>query len=153
MAEEYRPNLNRLKNKSGDGEDPILVAQRFLNIFRQLHIFDEKRHAEFKAQILALPPEIRNAFNVLPGGQALQEYADEVVREAGGQTFAIPVPHHIDCFHFQQSFFQSPTASCPKHLWQNACAPEPSTKSSGNNTFLVQANPCAPLSNPVNRTP
>ena len=88
MAEEYRPNLNRLKNKSGDGEDPILVAQRFLNIFRQLHIFDEKRHAEFKAQILALPPEIRNAFNVLPGGQALQEYADEVVREAGGQTFA-----------------------------------------------------------------
>ena len=85
MAEEYRPNINRFKNKSGDGEDPILVAQRFLNIFRQLHIFDEKRHAEFKAQILALPPEIRNSFNVLPGGQALQEYADEVVREAGGQ--------------------------------------------------------------------
>ena len=84
MAEEYRSGLNRLKNKAGDGEDPVLVAQRFLNIFRQLHIFDEKRHAEFKAQILALSPDIRGAFGMLPGGQALQEYADEVVREAGG---------------------------------------------------------------------
>ena len=80
MAEEYRSGLNRLKNKAGDGEDPVLVAQRFLNIFRQLHIFDEKRHAEFKAQILALSPDIRGAFGMLPGGQALQEYADEVVR-------------------------------------------------------------------------
>lgn len=84
MAEEYRSSLNRLKNKAGDGEDPVLVAQRFLNIFRQLHIFDEKRHAEFKAQILALSPDIRGVFGMLPGGQALQEYADEVVREAGG---------------------------------------------------------------------
>ena len=84
MAEEYRSGLNRLKNKTGDGEDPVLVAQRFLNIFRQLHIFDEKRHAEFKSQILALSPDIRSAFGMLPGGQALQEYADEIVREAGG---------------------------------------------------------------------
>ncbi len=84
MAEEYRSSLNRLKNKAGDGEDPVLVAQRFLNIFRQLHIFDEKRHAEFKAQILALSPDIRGVFGMLPGGQALQEYADDVVREAGG---------------------------------------------------------------------
>ena len=83
MAETNIPNFNFNKKNVG-GEDPVLIAQRFLNIFRQLHIFDEKRHEEFKSQILALPPEVRNSFGSLPGGQALQEYTNNLIQQQGG---------------------------------------------------------------------
>jgi len=71
-------DIKRLIGKNKGEEDPLLVAQRFLNIFRQLHIFDQKRRDEFNSMILALSPEIRGSFGTLPGGSILQEYVDEL---------------------------------------------------------------------------
>ena len=80
MAEELNDasDIKRLIGKNKGEEDPLLVAQRFLNIFRQLHIFDQKRRDEFNSMILALSPEIRGSFGILPGGSILQEYVDEL---------------------------------------------------------------------------
>ena len=71
------------KKSYGDGEDPIIIAQRFLNIFRQLHIFSAERKEAFNKMILEQPPEIRGMFGSLPGGSLLQEYVDELEQNAG----------------------------------------------------------------------
>lgn len=70
--------------KGGDEEPPIIVAQRFLNIFRQLHIFTEERKSAFNKMLLELPPEVRGQFRILPGATLLQEYLDELIEEGGG---------------------------------------------------------------------
>ena len=71
------------KKNHGDGEDPIIIAQRFLNIFRQLHIFSTERKEAFNKMILEQPPEIRGMFGSLPGGSVLQEYVDELEQSVG----------------------------------------------------------------------
>ena len=76
-------NRKLYKKNHGDGEDPIIIAQRFLNIFRQLHIFSAERKEAFNKMILEQPPEIRGMFGSLPGGSLLQEYVDELEQNAG----------------------------------------------------------------------
>ena len=94
MAEELKEasDIKKLIGKNKGEEDPILVAQRFLNIFRQLHIFDQQRREEFNSMILALPPEIRGTFGVLPGGSVLQEYVDELEISKGMAKSSGTVP-------------------------------------------------------------
>ncbi len=70
------------KNHEGD-EDPVLVAQRFLNIFRQLHIFTAAKRKEFDNDLLKLPTTIRGSFASLPGGALLQDYVHDLEKKAG----------------------------------------------------------------------
>lgn len=85
LSEELKEasDIKKLIGKNKGEEDPILVAQRFLNIFRQLHIFDNQRREEFNKLILDLPPESRGMFGALPGGSILQEYVDELEINSG----------------------------------------------------------------------
>ncbi len=76
-------NRKKFKKSHGDGEDPIIIAQRFLNIFRQLHIFSKERKDAFNKMILEQPPEIRGMFGSLPGGSLLQEYVDDLEQSVG----------------------------------------------------------------------
>ncbi len=70
--------------KGHDGEeDPVIVAQRYLNIFRQLHIFTAAKRKEFDAELLKLPPNIRGSFVNLPGGSLLQDYVYDLEDKAG----------------------------------------------------------------------
>ena len=73
-------NTNAAFGQKGDDqeEEPIIVAQRFLNIFRQLHIFSSERKEAFNQMILDLPPAIRGMFKTLPGGSVLQDYVNEL---------------------------------------------------------------------------
>ena len=78
--------------KSDDAEElPIIVAQRFLNIFRQLHIFSNERREAFNKMLLELPPEVKNIFQTLPGGTPLQEYMEDVEQKSKGIE---PTGHH-----------------------------------------------------------
>jgi len=70
-------------NKIGTEDDPVIVAQRFLNIFRQLHIFSAERKDAFNKMILEQPAEVRGMFNSLPGGAVLQQYVDELEEQSG----------------------------------------------------------------------
>ena len=86
MLDTYDKNAEmrkKFKKSHGDGEDPIIIAQRFLNIFRQLHIFSKERKEAFNKMILEQPPEIRGMFSSLPGGSLLQEYVDDLEQSAG----------------------------------------------------------------------
>lgn len=78
-AAEFR----RLKKQHDGEEDPVIIAQRFLNIFRQLHIFSAEKKDAFNKMLLELPPYIRGLFGSLPGGGILQEYVDDLAEKQG----------------------------------------------------------------------
>ncbi len=78
-----RIKIKKDYNKIGTEDDPVIVAQRFLNIFRQLHIFTDERKQAFNQMILSQPPEIRGMFNSLPGGAVLQQYVDDLEAKNG----------------------------------------------------------------------
>ena len=68
-------NLNDAEfgsDNSGE-EAPILVAQRYLNIFRQVHIFNKAKRDEFDEELLSLPQNITDFFKRMPGGRLLVE--------------------------------------------------------------------------------
>lgn len=79
MAEEINKSASFGQGKNNnEQEEPIIIAQRFLNIFRQLHIFNDERKSSFNKMLLELPAEVRNNFRTLPGGAPLREYIDEL---------------------------------------------------------------------------
>ena len=66
-----------------DEEAPILVAQRYLNIFRQIHIFNKSKRDMFDDELLALPTVVSDFFKRMPGGRLLVEHIEEVKTERG----------------------------------------------------------------------
>ena len=59
-------------------ELPILTAQRFLNIFRQIHIFAERKRRQFDEELLALPSDVIKALAGIPGASLLLNHIDEL---------------------------------------------------------------------------
>ncbi len=77
------------KGNKDDEEDVLLTAQRYLNIFHQIHIFKEFRQEQFKKQLLEIPQEIRKIIALLPGGRVLLEHIAELMEEAGKRDPAL----------------------------------------------------------------
>ena len=73
----------RRKAQRNGEEDPVVIAQRFLNIYRQIHIFNAEKKAAFNKMLLELSPQIRGIFGQLPGGAILQDYVDELAEKEG----------------------------------------------------------------------
>ena len=82
MAENYLIDDTENTNKE-DEEDPILVAQRYLNIFHQIHIFNATRKAEFDQSLLAMPEKIKELMATIPGGRVLLEHIKEIEETRG----------------------------------------------------------------------
>lgn len=82
MADELNENSEYSKKKKNE-EEPILVAQRYLNIFHQIHIFNQARKDQFDQMLLELKPEIRVLLSTLPGGSILQEHIEELELKKG----------------------------------------------------------------------
>ncbi len=78
LDEKLAKELRKTKKQREGEEDPVLVAQRFLNIYRQLHIFDESKKVSFNQMLMELRPEIKALFSTLPGGIVLQDYIEEL---------------------------------------------------------------------------
>ncbi len=78
-------NLNDVEFGSDKGteEAPILAAQRYLNIFRQIHIFNKDKRRQFDDELLALPQTITDFFKRMPGGRLLVEHIEDVKTERG----------------------------------------------------------------------
>ena len=86
MAEgdlEKNADFTQIYNRHHGEEAPIVVAQRYLNIFRQLHIFSQHKRKEFEETLVNLPLSIKRAFSQLPGGSVLHEFVNELELKAG----------------------------------------------------------------------
>ena len=64
-------------------EAPILIAQRHLNIFRQVHIFNKAKRDQFDDELLALPDVVINYIKKMPGGRLLIEHLEDVKTKRG----------------------------------------------------------------------
>ena len=82
MADELIENAEYGKKRK-DEEPPILVAQRFLNIYRQMHIFNRERQEEFDNMLMEMTPEVRILLSTLPGGGLLLEHIAEIEQKKG----------------------------------------------------------------------
>ena len=80
---EIGAEITQIFNKHGGEEDPVIAAQRFLNIFRQLHIFTAAKRKEFDELLLKQPASVKGMFASLPGGSVLQEYVNNLEQNAG----------------------------------------------------------------------
>ena len=60
-----------------DLEKMLLDAQRYLNIFHQIHIFSDNKKAEFEQSLIDMPERIREVLLNLPGGRVLIEYIED----------------------------------------------------------------------------
>ena len=78
---------NRRQTQQNGEEDPVIVAQRFLNIYRQIHIFNSQKKSEFNKMLLDLPSNVRSVFRQLPGGSLLLEYIDELSENTDNKAF------------------------------------------------------------------
>ena len=78
-------NLNDVEFGSDENaeEAPILIAQRQLNIFRQVHIFNKAKRDQFDDELLALPDNVINYIKKMPGGRLLIEHLEEVKTNRG----------------------------------------------------------------------
>ena len=82
MADELNKDAE-FGGKHKDEEDPILVAQRYLNIFHQIHIFNARRQKEFDDSLLMLSSDIRILLSTLPGGSVLLDHITELEDKRG----------------------------------------------------------------------
>ena len=67
-------------------EDILLTAQRYLNIFHQIHIFSNAKRKEFDNSLLGLPLKLKKVFTQIPGGRILLEHVLEVEEAADADT-------------------------------------------------------------------
>ncbi len=84
LAEDINTSASFGQKNNDDEEAPIIVAQRFLNIFRQLHIFSDERREAFNKMLLEQPAEVKAIFQNLPGGTPLQEYMEDLEQKSKG---------------------------------------------------------------------
>ena len=73
-------DLNEEAEYTGNKQDlemMLLDAQRYLNIFHQIHIFNSKKKAEFEQSLIDMPEKIRTVLLNLPGGRVLNEYIED----------------------------------------------------------------------------
>ena len=82
MADELNKSAE-FTGKHQDEENPILIAQRYLNIFRQIHIFNKKRQDQFDDSLIEMSPDIRILLSTLPGGSLLLEHIAELEEKRG----------------------------------------------------------------------
>jgi hypothetical protein len=66
------------EEKSEEQESTNLVAQRLINIFRQLHILNEEAIQKYNTMLLQASPDVIKYIPILPGGEELKEYLDYI---------------------------------------------------------------------------
>ena len=67
----------------GTESDPVIIAQRLLNLYRQLHIFSQEKKEAYNQMLLEQTPEVKRTLGNLPGGIVLQQYIADIEEEAG----------------------------------------------------------------------
>lgn len=85
-AAELDETAEYINSRNKEEEDPLLTAQRYLNIYHQIHIFKKNKKNEFDVSLMAMPDNIKDMLPHLPGGRILLEHMVELEEKAGIQN-------------------------------------------------------------------
>ena len=67
----------------GTESDPVIIAQRLLNLYRQLHIFSPEKKAAYNQMLIEQTPEVKRTLGLLPGGVVVQQYIADIEAKEG----------------------------------------------------------------------
>ena len=71
-----------------DGEeDPYVTAQRFVNVYRQLHVLREDLVTRYNDMLLAINPEARSTLIDIPGGRDVRDYLTYLEQQKYGDDY------------------------------------------------------------------
>ena len=78
----------------GTENDPVIIAQRLLNLYRQLHIFSAEKKEAYNQMLMEQSPEVKRTLGALPGGVVVQQYLADIEEEAGVdvENFEVEAP-------------------------------------------------------------
>ena len=79
-------NSNTIKKNyklMGTESDPLIIAQRLLNLYRQLHIFSPEKKEAYNQMLMEQSPEVKRTLGALPGGIVVQQYLADIEEQAG----------------------------------------------------------------------
>ena len=82
-------DLNEEAEYAGNKQDlekMLLDAQRYLNIFHQIHIFKDNKKEEFEKSLIEMPERLRAILLNLPGGRVLLEHIEDCEIKRGLRT-------------------------------------------------------------------
>ena len=83
IQEDTSTDILTVETEEVSEESPLLIAQRYLNIFRQMHIFKAKKKSEFDTELLNMPDKIKKVLIDIPGGRILLEHILELEEQNG----------------------------------------------------------------------
>ena len=76
------------KQKVSQESEVLQAAQRFINQFRSLRLFDESFVQEYNTQLLACPADVRRFLPSLMGGNEVRSYLEFLEKQQHHQTDA-----------------------------------------------------------------
>ena len=71
----------------GTDNDPVVIAQRLLNLYRQLHIFSAEKKDAYNKMLMEQPPEVKRTLGSLPGGVVVQQYLADMRKALHEYTY------------------------------------------------------------------
>lgn len=86
----------------GTESDPVIIAQRLLNLYRQLHIFSQEKKEAYNQMLLEQTPEVKRMLGNLPGGVVLQQYLADIEEEYGLEVEDFSIYHGADKENVQE---------------------------------------------------
>ena len=73
---------------ASDGEeDPYVKAQRFINVYRQLHVLREDLVTRYNDMLLEIDDDARASLPDIPGGRDVRDYLEYLERQKYGEDY------------------------------------------------------------------
>ena len=86
MQENTETDIVETEAEKNVEENPLLVAQRFLNISRQIHIFKQAKRTQFDNELLEMSDKVKKLLANIPGGFILIEHILELEEKNNRST-------------------------------------------------------------------
>lgn len=84
-AKKWKP---KFPGAASDGEeDPYVTAQRFVNVYRQLHVLREDLVTRYNDMLLEIDPDARATLVDIPGGRDVREYLTYLEQQKYGDDY------------------------------------------------------------------
>ena len=68
-------------------EDPYVTAQRFVNVYRQLHVLREDLVSRYNDMLLEIDSEARSTLTDIPGGREVRDYLEYLEHQKYGDDY------------------------------------------------------------------
>lgn len=73
---------------ASDGEeDPYVTAQRFINVYRQLHVLREDLVTRYNDMLLEIDSDARSTLTDIPGGRDVRDYLEYLEHQKYGDDY------------------------------------------------------------------